>query len=231
MLRRHLQLSSHAPSLPCTLNLRPSGFGALLAFTLFWVYPQCALSVNSKPKRQAGWLFWQGTWSTVVPKCFVNDHHGWYITIWQRNSRLYWLLAFCWVCLWSFAFVLHWSSWAIHHVWAQTVWALCFCSISGKIVQGKCPLLHEALLVFCTCCGLNLFCLSDLFTFCLWPLPLCNLDYNKDNRLIPHISSPKSELDDASRPIPGWFCHVFCIIYHFLVQRHPKMLKWIVSTS
>lgn len=77
---------------------------------------------------------------------------------------------------------------------------LCLC----KIVQGKCHLLHEALLVFCTpACGLNLFCLSDLFTFCLWPLPLCNLDYNKDNRLILHISSPKSELDDISRPIPG----------------------------
>lgn len=64
-------------------------------------------------------------------------------------------------------------------------------------------------------------CLSDLFTFCLRHIPLCNLDYSKDNRLIPHISSPKSELDDASRPIPGWSCHVFCIIYHFLVQRHP----------
>lgn len=222
MLRRHLQLSAHAPSLPCTLNPRPSGFRALLAFTHFWVYTQCALSVNSRPKRQAGWLFWQGTWSTVVLKCFVNDHRCWYITIWQRNSGLYWLLAFRWVCLWSFAFVLPWSSWAPClstdcELCASTLWQDC---------PGPRPPLPWSSSCFCTpACGLNVFCLSDLFTFCLWPLPLCNLDYNKDNRLITHISSSKSELDDASRPIPGWSCHVFCIIYHFLVQRHPTNVE------
>ena len=144
MLRRHLQLSAHATSYPRTLNLHPSGFRALLASDLFWVYPQWTLSVSSKRRRQACWLFWQGTWSTMVlKKCFMNDQHCWCITIWPRNRLL-------WVCLWSFAFLLHSSSWAIHHVWAQSVWVLCFYSVSGKTIQGKCHLLHEALLVFCT---------------------------------------------------------------------------------
>ena len=118
---------------------------------------------------------------------------------------------------------LYSPSQAEHHVWAQT-W-LC-ASTLWQDCPGQRPPLPWSSSCFCApACGLNVFCLSDLFTFWLWPLPLCNLDYNKDNRLITHISSSKSELDDASRPIPGWSCHVFCIIYHFLVQRHPTNVE------
>lgn len=85
---RHVRLLSlHFEPPSCWLQGPP-------AFAHFWVYAQRARSLNSKPKRQAGWLFWQGAWSTVVLRCFVNDHRCWYITLWQRNSRLYGLLAF-----------------------------------------------------------------------------------------------------------------------------------------
>lgn len=85
MLRRHLQLSAHATSYPFTLNLHSSGFRALLASDLFWVYPQCTLSVSLNAEGR----FWQRTWSTVVlKKCFMNDQYCWCITTWPRNSRL-----------------------------------------------------------------------------------------------------------------------------------------------
>lgn len=141
------------------------------------VYLRCALMVSSKLRGQGQYLFWQGPLSTVVlEKWFMNDQHHWCLTVRQRNSRLWWLPAFSPSLFLTFCactpFFKLSSSPCLSIVSLSSVSLLCL----WQNYPGQMPPLHKDVLVFCAPTHWwDLFCLSTLFIFYLWPLPLCNL--------------------------------------------------------